>query len=70
MPLPPYVRREQEFKHITVVVNQLTKMRHFIATVTLEDEKLTDCFVEKVYYLHSLPVTIVSDRGMQFISTL
>jgi hypothetical protein len=44
-------------------------MRHFIATMTLEAEELTDRFVEKVYSLHGLPETIVSDRGMQFVSS-
>jgi hypothetical protein len=53
---------------ITIVVDRLTTMRHFIATVTLETEELTDRYVKKVYSLHGLPETIVFDRGTQFVS--
>jgi hypothetical protein len=30
----------QEFKHIAIVVNRLTKIRHFIPTISLEAEEL------------------------------
>ena len=43
-------------------------MRHFILTATLEAEELANRFVERVYSLHGLPDTIVSDRGSQFVS--
>jgi hypothetical protein len=69
-PLPPCRRRGQTFNHVAVVVDRLTKMRHFIATETLEAEELADRFIERVYSLHGLPETIISDRGSQFISTL
>jgi hypothetical protein len=39
-------------------------MRHFITTVTLEVEELTDRFVAKVYSLYGLLEIIVSDRGI------
>lgn len=67
-PLPPCTRRGSTYKHIAVVVDRLTKMRHFIATETLEAEELADRFIERVYTLHGLPETIVSDRGSQFVS--
>ena len=69
-PLPECRRRGQIFKHVAVVVDRLTKMRHFIPTVGLGTEELVDRFIEKVYSLHGLPDTIVSDRGVQFVSLL
>jgi hypothetical protein len=69
-PLPSSKRHGQEFNHIAVVVDRLTKMRHFIPTVTLEAEELADRFIERVYCLHGLPDTIISDRGTQFVSAL
>jgi transposase InsO family protein len=69
-PLPACERRGQVFKHIAVVVDRLTKMRHFIPTVGLKTEELVDRFVERIYSLHGLPDTIVSDRGSQFVSVL
>ena len=67
-PLPAYVRHGKEYKYIVVVVDRLTKMRYFIATVTLEANELVERFIEKVYSLHGLLETIVSDRGTQFVS--
>src|SRR3982074_1331175 len=45
-------------------------MRHFIATEGLGAEELAERFIERVYSLHGLPETIVSDRGTQCVSTL
>jgi hypothetical protein len=67
-PLPACIRHERTFKHILVVVDRLTKMRHFIATETLDTEELVDRFVDRVYSLHGVPETIVSDRGSAFVS--
>lgn len=69
-PLPPCERRGQKHQHVAVVVDRLTKMRHFIPTVGLSAEELADRFIERVYSLHGLPETIVSDRGTQFVSAL
>jgi hypothetical protein len=68
-PLPPCPRFGREFKHVLVVVDRLTKMRHFIATETLDAEELADRFIDRVYTLHGVPESIISDRGTQFIST-
>lgn len=67
-PLPPCTRRGRTYKHVAVVVDRLTKMRHFIATETLEADELMDAFLHRVYSLHGCPETIVSDRGSQFVS--
>ena len=56
------------YSHILVVVDRLTKMRHFIATKTLETEELVSAFISRVWSLHGTPETIISDRGTQFIS--
>jgi hypothetical protein len=68
-PLPPYRRKDRTFQHMVVVVDRLTKMCHFIATEGLEVEELAERFIERVYNFYSLPETIVSDRGTQFVST-
>lgn len=69
-PLPPCERSGRTYNHVAVVVDRLTKMRHFLATEGLSVDELVDRFVERVYTLHGLPSTIVSDRGTQFVSTL
>lgn len=67
-PLPPSNLRGRSYRHVAVVVDRLTKMRHFIATETLEAEELMDAFLQRVYSLHGCPETIISDRGSQFVS--
>lgn len=68
-PLPECERRGRKFRHIAVVVDRLTRMRHFIPTETLEAEELADLFLSRVYAVHGLPESIVSDRGTQFVSS-
>ena len=68
--LPECIDGGQVYKHILVVVDRLTKMRHFIPCVSLDAEELTNRFIAAVYSLHGLPENIVSDRGSQFVSTL
>lgn len=52
---------------ILVVVDRLTKMRHFIPTTTdASAETVADLYVNHVYRLHGFPKTVVSDRGPQF----
>jgi hypothetical protein len=54
---------------IMVVVDRLTKMRHFIACKgTCDSEEAARLFTKYVWKLHGLPTTIVSDRGPQFVS--
>ncbi len=60
-PLPLCVRNGRTYHHVAVVVDRLTKMRHFIPTETLSAEELTTGFIERVYSLHGCPDTIVSD---------
>ena len=52
---------------IWVVVDRLSKMRHFVPCRTTVDARgLAAMFLREVVRLHGLPKTIVSDRGPQF----
>jgi transposase InsO family protein len=54
---------------IWVVIDRLTKMRHFVpcrTTTTAHD--LADLFLNNIWRLHGLPDDIISDRGTQFAS--
>jgi hypothetical protein len=54
---------------IWVVVDRLTKMRHFVpCSTTIDAEGLANLFITHIFRLHGLPDTIVSDRGPQFAS--
>lgn len=54
---------------VMVVVDRLSKMRHFMACKgTCDSEEAARLFTENVWKLHGLPTTIVSDRGPQFVS--
>jgi len=59
------------FDAVWVVVDRLSKMRHFIPChTTIDALGLAKWFLNKVVCLHGLPLTIVSDRGPEFASTL
>ena len=57
------------FDAVCVVVNRLSKMRHFIPChSTIDAVGLAKLFLREVLRLHGLPKTIVSDRRPQFSS--
>ena len=62
------------FNMIMVVVDRLTKMRHYIPCMAKEADSGTSApamarlFLDHIFRLHGLPDTIVSDHGSQFIS--
>jgi len=61
----------QEYDSILVVVDQLTKMVHFILTTEKTSaEGLARLFRDNVWKLHGLPESIISDRGPQFAAEL
>ena len=52
---------------IWVVVDRLSKMRHFVpCKTTINARGLAEMFLKEVVRLHGLPRTIISDRGQQF----
>ncbi len=66
--LPICERRGIKYSHILVVICRLTKMRHYLATDSLEATAVADAFVKDIYRLHGAPDTVVSDRGTSFVS--
>jgi len=61
----------QGYDSILVVVDRLTKMVHFIPTTEKTSaEGLARLFRDNMWKLHSLPKSIVSDRGPQFAAGL
>jgi len=61
----------QGYDSILVVVDQLTKMVHFMPTTEKMSVKgLARLFRDNMWKLHSLPESIISDRGPQFIAGL
>jgi hypothetical protein len=57
------------FDPVWVVVDRLSKMRHYIPCHTTREVGLAKLFLRKVVRLHGLPKTIVSHQGPQFAST-
>lgn len=63
--LPP----SRGYDAILVVVDRLTKMKHFIPCKgTCNAEEVARLYAYNVWKLHGLPQTIVSDRGPQFVA--
>ena len=61
----------QGYNSILVVVDQLTKMVHFIPTTEKTSaEGLARLFRDNMWKLHGLPESIISDRGPQFMAGL
>ena len=58
------------FNTILVVVDRLTKMAYYIPTRENEasSEKVARLYFDKIFHLHGLPNSIISDRGTQFTS--
>ncbi len=55
---------------ILVVVDRLTKMRHFLPTTTTASAAdVAELYVRNIFKLHGFPKTVVSDRGPQFAAT-
>ena len=55
----------QRYDSILVVVDQLTKMVHFILTIEKTSAKgLARLFRDNMWKLHGLPKSIISDRGL------
>jgi len=61
----------QGYDSILVVADRLTKMVYFIPTTeNTMAEGLARLFRDNMWKLHSLPESIISDRGLQFAAGL
>ena len=67
-PLTPSTFMGITYRYILVVIDRLSKMRHFIPITSMEVEDAADAFYQNVWKLHGLPEAMVSDRGPQFVS--
>jgi hypothetical protein len=57
------------FDSIWVIVDRLTKSAHFIPVKTdYRASRYTEIYVARIMSLHGIPKTIVTDRGIQFVS--
>ena len=57
------------FDSIWVIVDRLTKSAHFISVDTrYTAKKYAEIYFERIVTLHEVPVTIISDRGLVFVS--
>ena len=64
-----YLPESNGYDAILVVVDRLTKMKHFMACKgTYDAEEVARLYTKYVWKIHGLPKTIVSDRGAQFVS--
>ena len=58
-----------KFDSISVIVDRLTKSDHLIPVkMTYNAEKLAKLYISEIVRLHGVPLSIISDRGMQFTS--
>ncbi|KAI9038564.1 uncharacterized protein KD926_010609 [Aspergillus affinis] len=67
-PGPKAICRGQEFRHVLVVIDRLTKAKIFEPLVTKLTEELIEVMHRRVFCTHGLPRSIVSDRGSAFTS--
>lgn len=58
-----------EYNAICVVIDRLTKQRHYIPCAdTIDARGTANLYCSQVYHLHGLPYFITSDRGSQFVN--
>jgi hypothetical protein len=54
---------------IWVIVDRLTKVAHFIPMhTTCGGDNLARLYIDNILKLHGVPKSIISDRGVQFVS--
>jgi hypothetical protein len=60
-------RTQSGYDSIWVIVDQLTKVAHFIPVkTTYSIPQLVELYMLRIVCLHGMPKKIVSDRGAQF----
>jgi hypothetical protein len=64
-----YLPKCQGYDAILVVVDRLTKLRHYIPCHTTDGaEEVARLFTKNIFRLHGRPIDIVSDRDAKFMS--
>ena len=62
-------RTYKGYNSIWVIVDPLTKSSHFLpVNSTYSTQKYAELYLDRIVTLHGVPLTIVSDRGLVFIS--
>ncbi|WVZ76446.1 hypothetical protein U9M48_024422 [Paspalum notatum var. saurae] len=62
-------RTQKGYNSIWVVVDQLTKVAHFIpVNTTYSGARLAELYISRIVCLYGVPKRIISDRGSQFTS--
>jgi transposase InsO family protein len=62
-------RTQSGYDSIWVIVDQLTKVAHFIPVkTTYSGPQLAELYMSRIVYMHGVPKKIVSNRGTQFTS--
>jgi hypothetical protein len=57
-------RTQKGYNSIWVIVDQLTKVTHFIPVkTTYTSPQLAELYISRIVCLHGVPKKIVSDRG-------
>ena len=62
-------RTSRKFDSIWVIVDRLTKSAHFLPVrTTYTVEEYAKLYIKEIVRLHGVPISIISDRGTQFIT--
>ena len=63
----PLTQRKHD--SVWVIVDMLTKSAHFILVrIDYSMDQLTELYVDEIFRLHGVPLSIVSDRDPRFTS--
>ena len=62
-------RTSQKHDAVWVIVDQLTKLAHFLAVrMTFTQEEFCRLYIREILRLHGVPISIVSDQDPQFMA--
>ena len=72
--LPKYKTYRQIYDAILIVIDQLSKERHYIPCSEKDEctsaKTTADLFLQDVWFKHGLPISMISDHGLQFVSKM
>ena len=64
-----FPRSRPKYDSIWVIVDRLTKSAHFLPVRTTHStEEYAKLYLKKIVRLHGVPVSIITNRGAQFIA--